>query len=123
MNSTDKESLLLLAHLYLQHGKEPDARVLLEAVQELFPEDSYACRALAWIYLKQGNIADALEQLDLWERHEPAPTDEERRIVKLLRNSAMSQSCKPSEIRSVMESHMKTAKSNASYTSQYDTGA
>lgn len=123
MNSTDKESLLLLAHLYLQHGKEADARVLLEAVQELFPEDSYSCRALAWIYLKQGNIADALEQLDQWERYEPAPTDEEQRIVKLLRNSAMSQSCKPSELRSAMENHTKAGESTAAYTSLYDTGA
>jgi len=92
-------------------------------VQELFPEESYTYRALAWIYLKQGNTSDALEQLRIWERHESAPDDETLRIAELLRSSALSQSGKPEEARSSLEQYMGAGEDISASDSQYDTGA
>lgn len=65
MDNVSKETLTLLAHLYLEHFKYEKALTLLKALYLLFPEDLFITRSLAYAYLKNYDYQSALKFSEL----------------------------------------------------------
>lgn len=60
MNKKNKEPLMLLAYLYLEHFKYEKALNLLKGLFILYPEDNDIRRSLAFACLKTGDYQNAL---------------------------------------------------------------
>lgn len=90
MDQHSKESVLLLAYLYLCHGKTDKTIALLEAMQELFPGDIYTAKALAWAYHSRGRHKEALEQIETFGRLEANPSITDRRMLLLIRAGSLA---------------------------------
>lgn len=103
MKTGNKEALLLLANIYMQHGKRDKARLLLEALQEVAADDPYVSRALAWISVTDKRHADALEHIRAWERMEQHPSPEHRHIMLLIKASALSGVGREAEARVLLD--------------------
>ena len=63
MNSDDKQVLLMLAWLFLQHGQTAKAAALCEEIHEQEPENPVAAAILANIYLQNAEPQMALDVL------------------------------------------------------------
>jgi Flp pilus assembly protein TadD len=63
MRASSLEALLLLARLYVMHEKHGKARVLLEGLFDLEPEDERVLRLLAYALLKAGEYEQSLGKL------------------------------------------------------------
>jgi len=70
MNPVSKESLLLLAYLYLEHFKYEKALSLLKALNILFPNDLTITRYLSYAYLKNNDFQSALRYIELCLKNE-----------------------------------------------------
>lgn len=60
MDQIPKETLSLLAYLYLEHFKYEKALNLLKALNLMYPEDIQLLRMLSFAYLKNGYYQEAL---------------------------------------------------------------
>lgn len=65
MDTVSKETLTLLAHLYLEHFKYEKALTLLKALNLLFPDDLQIILSLAYAYLKNYDYQSALRLSEL----------------------------------------------------------
>lgn len=65
MDNVSKETLTLLAYLYLEHFKYEKALTLLKALNILFPDDLNITRSLAYAYLKNHDFQSALKYAEL----------------------------------------------------------
>lgn len=63
MNPDDKQVLLMLAWLFLQHGQTAKAAALCEEIHEQEPENPVAAAILANIYLQNAEPQMALDVL------------------------------------------------------------
>ncbi|MBP5671518.1 MAG: tetratricopeptide repeat protein [Victivallales bacterium] len=63
MNPDDKQVLLMLAWLFLQHGQTDKAAALCEEIHEQEPENPVAAAILANIYLQNAEPQMALDVL------------------------------------------------------------
>ena len=63
MNSDDKQVLLMLAWLFLQHGQIAKAAALCEEIHEQEPDNPVAAAILASIHLQNAEPQQALEVL------------------------------------------------------------
>lgn len=106
MDNGSKESIQLLAHLFIQHGKPEKARTLLEGLQELFPEDEFNARALASLYHSKGLYQEALGQIRLWERLANEPSAEHTRVALLIRAGALKELGETDKAQAAIESFM-----------------
>ena len=61
MDNISKESLSILAYLYIEHFKYEKALTLLKALNKLYPKDIDIRRSLAYAYLKNGDYQAALK--------------------------------------------------------------
>ena len=61
MDEGEREALILLAYLLVQHGRLEKAETLLAALAEVFPQDRQAPRLLADCLLKRKKYQEALE--------------------------------------------------------------
>ncbi|OIO60642.1 MAG: hypothetical protein COZ46_01250 [Verrucomicrobia bacterium CG_4_10_14_3_um_filter_43_23] len=64
MEELPKETLLLLAYLYLRHSKHEKAMHLLLALKRLYPEDAHVSRSLSYAYWSVGKYEPALLQAE-----------------------------------------------------------
>ncbi len=83
MGEEDREALILLAYLFMQHGRPDKAVILLLALDEAFPRDRYVPRLLAHCLLHQKKPQEALpfaEKLLVL----PDLSEEEQRLAALL---------------------------------------
>lgn len=64
MNQESKESLAILAYLYIEHFKYEKAYNLLIALNAYFPNDSDISRALAYACLKIGDFQSSLRHAE-----------------------------------------------------------
>ncbi|PTY00803.1 hypothetical protein DB346_14430 [Verrucomicrobia bacterium LW23] len=64
MRESQKEYLLILAHLFLEHEHFEKARILLVALRELFPADPGVARALSYCYYRLGFYEEALGEAE-----------------------------------------------------------
>jgi predicted Zn-dependent protease len=88
MGEAEREALVLLAYLLLQHGRLEKAGTLLAALAEAYPEDRHVPRLLADCLLRQGKYPEALEAaaaLCAVPDLDPA----EKRMAELLRAQAL----------------------------------
>lgn len=65
MDNLSKETLTLLAYLYLEHFKYEKALTLLKAINLLFPNDLNIMRSLAYAYLKNNDYQSALRYIEI----------------------------------------------------------
>lgn len=65
MDNLSKETLTLLAYLYLEHFKYEKALTLLKALNLLFPNDLNIMRSLAYAYLKNDDYQSALRYIEI----------------------------------------------------------
>lgn len=65
MNNISKETLTLLAYLYLEHFKYEKALTLLKALNILYPNDLDIMRSLAYAYLKNDDYQSALRYIEI----------------------------------------------------------
>lgn len=65
MDPLSKETLTLLAYLYLEHFKYEKALTLLKALNILFPNDLTITRYLAYAYLKNNDFQSALRYIEI----------------------------------------------------------
>lgn len=70
MDKVSKESLALLAYLYLQYFKYDKALTLLKALNILFPDDLDIIRSLAYAYLKTNDFQSALKYTEICLKNE-----------------------------------------------------
>ena len=61
MNPDDKQVLLMLSWLFLQHGQTAKAEALCEEIHEQEPDNPVAAAILANIYLQNAEPQQALE--------------------------------------------------------------
>ncbi|CAM2065499.1 Tetratricopeptide repeat protein [Sulfidibacter corallicola] len=64
MDEQEKEFLSLLGYFYLRNHKIDKAGILFRALLELYPNDAYLQRALAYTYLQQGKFEQCLLMAD-----------------------------------------------------------
>lgn len=64
MDGDSKETLELLAYLYLQHSKFDKAVNLLKALKKLHPTDHHIARSLAYALLNVGDYQGSLIQAE-----------------------------------------------------------
>jgi|AACY02.18.fsa_nt_gi hypothetical protein len=64
MDNFSKETLALLAYLYIVHFKYDKALNLLKALHILYPDDSDITRTLAYAYLKNDEFSAALRMAE-----------------------------------------------------------
>lgn len=64
MEEISKETLLLLAHLYLQHSKYKKALNLFKALKQLYPDNAHINRSLAYTHLKLEDFEAALQNTE-----------------------------------------------------------
>lgn len=60
MNEVSKETLALLAYIYLEYFKYDKALTLLKALNIFYPDDLDIMRSLAYAYLKNDDFQSAL---------------------------------------------------------------
>lgn len=72
MKNKSKESLSLLAYLYLEHFKYDKALSLLQALYILHPKDVEIIRSLAYAFLKNRDYQSALKYAEKCLRKEPS---------------------------------------------------
>lgn len=65
MDNLSKETLTLLAYLYLEHFKYEKALTLLKALNILFPNDPKIMQSLAYAYLKNNDYQSALRYIEI----------------------------------------------------------
>ncbi|PWU07412.1 MAG: hypothetical protein C5B43_00415 [Verrucomicrobia bacterium] len=65
MDNLSKETLILLAYLYLEHFKYEKALTLLKALNLIFPNDIEIIRYLAYAYLKNSDFQSALRYIEI----------------------------------------------------------
>jgi len=88
--------------------------ILLEVLQEIFPEDAYIARALGWLYFSEKRYKDSLEQIELWMRTEPDPDPVLARIAALIRSSGLKKLGYTEDAKNAMEDFFKlTAQAEA----------
>lgn len=61
MTDLHKQTLSLLAYLFLRHDRLDQATILYQALHRLYPEDAVLAASLAYVRLEQGDHAGALE--------------------------------------------------------------
>ena len=88
MGEAEREALILLAYLLVQHGRLEKAETLLAALAEIFPEDGEAARLLADCLLKKGDYQEAVSVTSRICT-EPNLDSTERRLAELMRAQAL----------------------------------
>ncbi len=68
MTDLHKQTLSLLAYLFLRHDRLNHAAILYQALHRLYPEDAVFAASLAYVRLEQGDHAAALELADSTRR-------------------------------------------------------
>lgn len=92
LNSTliakpQKEFLLVLGHLYNQHAKYSEAKIIFEALLLFFPKDYPIMRSLAYAYLCDGDYEHALEMNE--RAKHPMMTAEDNAFFFLIQSKAL----------------------------------
>ncbi|HSI84739.1 MAG: hypothetical protein ACAI35_15405 [Candidatus Methylacidiphilales bacterium] len=93
MKESQKEYLLILAHLFLEHEHFEKSRTILVALRELFPADASVARALAYVYHQLGYQDEALAEAEA-SLEMDLPDDSPRSLAvantgRLLRSKAL----------------------------------
>ena len=68
LSEAQKESLQVLADVYLNQSQSEKAVILLEALHDLYPQDPSVVKALSYAYLLAGRPEDALTMSDVFLR-------------------------------------------------------
>ena len=63
MTDLHKQTLSLLAYLFLRHDRLDHAAILYQALHRLYPEDAVYAASLAYVRLEQGDHAGALDMV------------------------------------------------------------
>lgn len=87
MSKEQKDVLLVLGYLYLQHAKYNQAKIVFEGLLLFFPKDYHIMRSLAYAYLNDGEYEHALE-MNEQSRH-PLMTKEDHAFFTLLQSKAL----------------------------------
>lgn len=64
MDERERDFLVMLGYVYLQHGDTCDAIAVLEAVRMSRPHDRDVTRALAYAFLQDGRFQECLDLTD-----------------------------------------------------------
>jgi hypothetical protein len=104
MRESSLEAMLLLAGLYAMHSKHGKARILLEGLRELIPDDGRVLRLLAHSLLMTGEYGQSLDALAALEAHpEMRERNEGRACLLRLRASALWGLQRTEEARTALE--------------------
>lgn len=97
-------SLQVLGHLFLRMGQFQRARKLALALLALDPDDAWARRCLAVVWLETGDPERALEQLDRLLAGGPLPSRDA--VLHLLRARALWQAGRAGEARNALNTYL-----------------
>lgn len=80
-----KDALLILGYVYVLNHKFKKAKVLLEGIQVMFPEDADIAKMLAYVYLKLENSKQSTLQLEKYRKYATKQTTFTQQIFNLLK--------------------------------------
>jgi uncharacterized protein HemY len=106
INKQQKEFLLVLGHLYTQHTKYTDAKIVFEALLLFFPKDYHIMRSLAYAYLNDGDYEHALEMNER-SKH-PMMTKEDNAFFFLIQSKALWRIGKTHEAKQAFNQFLST---------------
>ncbi len=87
LHKEQKDALLVLGYLYLQHAKYHQAKIVFEGLLLFFPKDYHIMRSLAYAYLNDGEYEHALEMNE--QSKHPLMTKEDQAFFTLLQSKAL----------------------------------
>lgn len=62
MDPEQKDFLLVLLYLYLQHGKHEKARKVLDILRNFYPDDPHIIRCSGYLLFEEGKSEEALKE-------------------------------------------------------------
>ncbi|MFO1058394.1 MAG: hypothetical protein U1E53_15685 [Dongiaceae bacterium] len=88
LDEAERQSLAVLAHVFIRHGRPERALPLLRVLFRLFPEDPDIAKGLAYAALAAGDAEGALAAADAWRA--AAAGEPGGALMELLRSRALA---------------------------------
>jgi predicted Zn-dependent protease len=88
LDAAERQSLAVLAHVFIRHGRPERALPLLRALARLFPDDPDIAKGLAYAALAAGDAAGAMAAADAYRALRPGGPG--AALIELLRSRALS---------------------------------
>jgi predicted Zn-dependent protease len=88
LDEAERQSLAVLAHVFIRHGRVERALPILRALHRLFPGDPDVAKGLAYAALAAGDAEGALAAADAWRAADPGGRG--GALMELLRSRALA---------------------------------